>query len=70
MDTVIQFLVVQFPVLGLILAGLGALVVTGQAIVLITPSKADDAAWEKLKAIPLVGQIVSVLVNFAPIQKK
>lgn len=70
MDTVIQFLVVQFPVLGLILAGLGALVVTGQAIVLITPSKADDAAWEKLKGIPLVGQIVSVLVNFAPIQKK
>jgi hypothetical protein len=65
-----QFLVLKFPVLGMVFALLGLLVVAGQALVLITPSTADDAAWEKIKAMPVIGQIISAVIAFAPIQKK
>lgn len=54
----------------LILSGLGTLVVIGQAVVALTPSQSDDAAWEKIKAIPVLGQLIVALASFAPIQKK
>lgn len=53
-----------------ILMLLGALCVLAQAFVIITPSKSDDAAWEKIKSIPFVGGLISALVARAPIQKK
>jgi hypothetical protein len=58
------------PVVVLILQILGILVIAGQAVVVLTPSKADDEAWEKIKGIPVLGALVSALSNFAPIQRK
>ena len=47
---------------------LGILVVAGQTIVLLTATKKDDEALNKLKAIPLVGKLISFLVSFSPIK--
>jgi NADH:ubiquinone oxidoreductase subunit 3 (subunit A) len=67
----IQMLATQFPVVMFIAALLGSLVVMGQAIVLLTPSKKDD---EKVAAFvakhPWVGKAMLALTNFAVIQKK
>lgn len=69
-NALIVLLAGKYPIVMLIAMALGALVVFGQAIVVLTPTKKDDEAWEKIKSIPLVGQIVAALANFAPIQKK
>jgi hypothetical protein len=63
-------LVSAVPGLSVILMALGTLVVIGQVIVVATPSKSDDEAWEKIKSVPLIGGIISALANFAPISKK
>lgn len=68
--SVINFLVGLSPVALLVASILGTLVVLGQAIVLLTPSKSDDEAWAKLMAIPVLGPVLSALANFAVIQKK
>jgi peptidoglycan/LPS O-acetylase OafA/YrhL len=70
LSALLALLVGKFPVAGLILALLGVLVVAGQAIVVLTPSQADDAAWEKIKKLPVLGPLISALAAFAPIQKK
>jgi hypothetical protein len=69
-QAIAQMLIGKWPIFGIILSVLGALVVVGQTFVAITPSQNDDAAWEKLKAMPVIGQIISLLSSFAPIQKK
>jgi hypothetical protein len=58
------------PAVQVSLAALGGLVVLGQAIVILTPSKADDEAVSKIEAMPIVGPVVKALAAFAPIQKK
>lgn len=63
-------LAAKFPWAALGLAILGMLVVIGSAVVAMTPSKADDEAWDKIKNIPVLGSILSALANFSPIQKK
>jgi hypothetical protein len=65
-----QMLVAKFPITGMILSILGGLVIMGQVIVAMTPSKSDDEKWEAIKAKPVIGPILSALANFAPIQKK
>ena len=60
---------VRSPWVPLVLAALGALVVLGQAIVAITPGKADDAKLEEIKK-GFFGKIIDALAAFAPIQKK
>lgn len=70
MDAVLQVLAGLHPVVGYILMGLGALVVIGLGVVAITPSQEDDAFVEKMKAIPVLGQLLLALQNFSPIQKK
>ena len=67
---VLNSLVSAVPGLSVILMALGTLVVIGQVIVVATPSKSDDEAWEKIKSVPLIGGIISALANFAPISKK
>lgn len=57
------------PIVHLIVVILATLVVAGQAIVTVTPTTADDAFWAKIKAIPLVGQFIVWLTNFAPFHK-
>lgn len=69
-QAIAQMLIGKWPVVGVILSALGGLVVVGQAIVAITPSQKDDEAWDKIKALPIIGPIVAVLSSFAPIQKK
>ncbi len=68
-STLIQGLVAASPVAAMVFGILGALVVIGQMIVQITPSTADDAAWAKIKAQPIIGPILTALVNFAPWHK-
>lgn len=58
------------PVAALIVGILGTLVVIAQVIIPMTPSKSDDAAWDKVKSVPVLGALISALTNFAVIQKK
>lgn len=60
----------KYPIVGYVLMGLGALVVLAQSIIVLTPSKADDAFWDKMKAIPVLGTLISALAEMAPIKKK
>ena len=53
-----------------VLSTLGALVVVAQAVVAITPSKADDLALEKVEQSKIGGMILKVLLAFAPIKKQ
>ncbi len=57
------------PVVHTVLVILGSLVLAAQAIVLATPSTADDAWWAKLTAIPYIGPFLLWLVQFAPFHK-
>ena len=66
----IQMLVGKYAVASLVVMVLGTLLVVGQAVVMLTPSKKDDEAWAKIMAVPVLGPVLSALCNFAPIQKK
>lgn len=70
LSAIALMLAAKFPIVGLILSGLGILVVVGLAVVALTPSKKDDEAVSKLEAMPIVGQLLKVLASFSPIQKK
>lgn len=65
-----EYLVVQYPVVGKLLMLLGCFVVLGQTWVAITPDPSDNEKFEKLYAIPVLGKVIQALANFAPIQKK
>lgn len=60
----------KYPVVALVLGGLGALVIIGMAVVALTPSKDDDAKLEALMAKPVIGPILKALMAFSPIAKK
>ncbi len=66
----VTFLSGLHPIVATVLVALGALVVIAQVVVGITPSKSDDAAWEKIKGMPFLGAFLSALASLAPIQKK
>lgn len=66
----LEMLAKLHPIVPVVFAILGMLVVVGQTVVWMTPSKADDEAWEKIKKVPVLGNIISALANFAPLQKK
>lgn len=70
LESLVLLVAGKYPVVGVILMCLGALIVCAQAVVVLTPSKADDAAWEKIKSIPVLGSLISVVAKLAPIQKK
>jgi len=70
LDPMLGWLSALHPIVPIVLAGLGALVVVGQAYVAITPSEKDDAWFEKLEGIPLVGSLIKALKSFSPIQRK
>jgi len=69
-SVILALLVDKFPIAGLVLGGLGALVVLGAAVVALTPSKSDDAAYEKVMGIPILGPILKAIAAFSPIAKK
>ena len=50
---------------------IGAVVVVLIGLVIgLTPSKKDDAAWEKVNAWPIVGPFLKWLMSKSPFQKK
>lgn len=66
----LDWLVANVPSAVLVLTALGALVVIGQAYILLTPGKGDDEWYAKIQEKPVVGKILKMLANFAPFQKK
>ena len=70
LNVIVQGLVSSYPKIALVLGTLGTLVIIGQAYVLMTPNKDDDAWFAKLESIPLLGQFVVIVRNFAPVQRK
>lgn len=60
----------KFPLVAAGLGMLGSAVVLGQIIVVATPTKKDDEAWAKIKAVPVLGALLDAMTNFAVIQKK
>ena len=73
-DLILNWLVTNYPKMGLILSGLGALVVAGTTYVALTPSIEDDnwiKALEEKKVLGMpVGKILTALRAFSPISKK
>lgn len=70
MEQFLEMLAGLHPVIPVVLAVLGSLVLIGQAYVAITPSQDDDAWFAKLEAVPLLGTLLKALKSFAPIQRK
>ena len=69
-EAILMLVVGKFPIAAALAMVLGTLVVLAQVIIPLTPSKADDHAWEKLKGVPVLGSLLAALVKFAVIQKK
>lgn len=69
-SAILLLLAGKFPIVALVLGVLGVLVVAGQAVVILTPTKSDDEAWAKIKAVPLLGVLIAAIAEFAPLQKK
>lgn len=69
MDLILADLLGKYPVLAGVFAGLGAVLVLAGLVIKLTPSKADDAALEHIKAIPIVGGLMAWLVGKSPIKE-
>ncbi|MEM5807998.1 MAG: hypothetical protein QW818_02595 [Candidatus Aenigmatarchaeota archaeon] len=63
-------LVLRSPILMLVLAGLGTILIVAQVIVLMTPSKEDDKFLDKIRSFPFLSGILNFIESFAPIQKR
>lgn len=69
MEQILIDLVAKLPWGATALMALGSLVVLGQVVVLVTPSKKDDAIVDDLKK-GIFGKLIDLLAAFAPFQKK
>lgn len=69
-DGILAYLASLNPIVPVIFAGLGMVVVAAQAFVALTPTPADDNFMAKIDAIPVLGAILRGLRKFAPIGKK
>lgn len=63
-------LIKEFPALMIILSGLGLLVVAGQAYIAMTPNKKDDAWYDRMEKMRIIGPILKALASFAPLQRR
>jgi len=70
MENVFSELLLNYPIIATILAVLGSLVVIGQFIIAVTPSKKDDLWLEGIKKNSLFGALMDFLKSFAPFAKK
>lgn len=70
MEIFILSIIKDYPVVGVVFAVLGLLVVLAQVIVVLTPSKKDDLILENAQKHPIIGKMFKLFVSFAPIQKK
>jgi hypothetical protein len=66
----IEKIIVQFPIVGIVLSAIGSLVFLAQLVVAITPSKEDDAKLEGLLQRSFIKKIWDLFLSFAPFQKK
>jgi len=69
-DAIAAMLIGKFPVVALVLQGMGALVVIGMMVVALTPNKEDDAMLEDMKKKGIVGKLLEFLAKWSPVQKK
>ena len=60
----------QYPIINQVLVILGSLLVLAQVVVLLTPSKKDDAKLEELKKNSIFKKIWDFLLSFSVLQKK
>jgi len=70
MGIILSWLSALNPIVNIVLVVLGSLVVLGGAYVKLTPSQADDAWFDKLEAVPVLGAILKGLMAFSPVQRK
>jgi hypothetical protein len=70
LEIILAAVVDKWPIAASVAMGLGALVVLAEVVVLVTPSKSDDAKWAKIKAVPVFGKVLAFLASKAPIKKK
>ena len=63
-------LVEKAPIVGIILAVLGTLLVVAQLVVVLTPTKKDDEVVAKAEGNAVVSALLTLLKSFALIQKK
>lgn len=65
-QSVLAQAIAKFPMISLVVAVLGLLVVVAQVVVSMTPGKTDDEILAKLKSVPVLGALLKVLASFAP----
>lgn len=53
-----------------VLMGMGTLVVLSTAYIAATPSKDDDAWFEKVKQVPVLGWLITAVEKFSLISRK
>ena len=58
------------PVAQQILMAIGSLVVIMSAYIAATPSKEDDAWFDKVEAIPYLGAVIQALTRFSVVVRK
>lgn len=58
------------PIAQQILMILGSLVVLMSAYIAATPSKEDDAWFDKVEAIPYLGSVIKALARFSVVDRK
>lgn len=68
--TILGWLDKAWPVVHPVLVVLGSLVVIATLVVQITPSTEDDALWNKVKAVPVLGSLIVALEAFSVIGRK
>lgn len=66
----LELLMKNYPVVILVLSGIGTLVVAATAFVAATPSKTDDAKLEEIKKKPVIGSIIIFLERFSTVSRK
>jgi hypothetical protein len=69
MEQILVDLLAKFPWGIAVLSALGSLVVIGQVVVALTPSKKDDEFLAGLHS-GVFGKLLAILAAFAPIHKK
>jgi len=69
-DAILAAIAAKVPVVGVVLMILGSLVVIMSAYILATPNKEDDAWFEKVKQIPVLGVLITALERFSLFVRK
>lgn len=66
----LEVLLKNYPVVILVLSGLGTLVVAATAFVAATPSKSDDLKLEAIKKKPFIGPMIIFFERFSTVSRK